>query len=124
MTTIVTILTDGYAEWETALRYAVARSYSGVQTRFATPGTLALAGAGVLDGVRHTSNDAANLVPTGYRGETLYQEQPAAVVDGRIVTAAATAPVSFMAGVMQTLGLRDDNLDYYLAMHAAEHKAA
>jgi hypothetical protein len=47
-----------------------------------------------------------------------------AVVDGKIVTAAGTAPVSFMAGVMQTLGLKDDNLKYYLGLHAAEHQAA
>ena len=189
MTTIVTILTPGYADWETALLNAVARSFYGIETRFATPGgkpvtsagglkvtpdlavedidvaaidalvvnggvtwslpdapdigkvlmaardagktvagicdgTLALAKAGLLDGVSHTSNSAENLPPTGYRGVSHYQDQPSAVVAGKIVTAPGTAPVSFMAGVMETLGLRDGNLDYYLGMHAAEHKVA
>lgn len=189
MTTIVTVLTEGYADWETAMLNAVARSFYGVQTQFATPGgqpvtssgglkitpdlavadidiaaidalvvnggtawsqddapdigavlvkardagktvagicdaTLALAKAGILDGVRHTSNSTENLGPTGYSGSSLYQDQPTAVVDGKIVTAAGIAPVSFMAGVMQTLGLRDGNLDFYLGMLAAEHKLA
>ena len=47
-----------------------------------------------------------------------------AVLDGRIVTAPGTAPVSFMGAVMQTLGLKDDNLQFYLGLHGAEHKAA
>ena len=189
MTTIVTILTEGYADWETALLNAAARSYYQVETRFATPGgrpvtssgglkvtpdlavedidvgsidalvvnggaawsqpgapdigtvliaardarkvvagicdgTLALAKAGLLDAVRHTSNSPDSLDPTGYAGKTLYQDQPDAVVDGQIVTAPGTAPVSFMGGVMQTLGLRDENLDFYLGMYGAEHRVA
>ncbi|MGB3337799.1 MAG: DJ-1/PfpI family protein [Devosia sp.] len=189
MTTIVTILTEGYADWETALLNAVARGYYNVETHFATPGgkpvtssgglkvtpdmavenidvgaidalvvnggtvwtqpdapdlgallraardagktvagicdaTLALARSGVLDTVEHTSNSSENLPPTGYKGAALYRDQPNAVVADWIVTAPATAPVSFMAGVLETLGLRDDNLDYYLGMHAAEHRAA
>lgn len=189
MTTIVTILTQGYADWETALLNAAARSYYGVETRFASPdgqpvtsagglrvtpdlsvadidmdaidalvvnggtawsqpdapdvsaalaaardagkvvagicdGTLALARAGLLDGVRHTSNATDNLTPTGYAGAALYQDQPDAVVDGRIVTAAGTAPVSFMGGVLQALGLRDGNLDFYIGLYGAEHRAS
>ena len=188
MTTIVTILSQGYADWETALLNAVARGFYGVETKFATPdgkpvtsagglkvtpdlavaeidiagvdalvvnggsawsqddapdigtvllaardagktvagicdGTLALARAGVLDGIDHTSNSPDNLPPTGYQGQARYQDQPSAVVAGRIVTAPGTAPVSFMAGVMETLGLRDDNLEFYIGLHAAEHKA-
>ena len=38
MTTIVTILTEGYADWEVALLTATARGYYGAQTRFAAPG--------------------------------------------------------------------------------------
>jgi putative intracellular protease/amidase len=189
MTTMVTILTDEYADWETALLNAAARSYYKMDTRFATPGgkpvtssgglkvvpdlavedidvgtidalivnggaawsrqdapdiseirikarnagktiagicdgTLAHARAGVLDTVKHTSNSTDNLLPTGYRGAALYQNQPEAVVDGKIVTAPGTAPVSFMGGVMQTLGLRDDNLEFYIGMYRAEHKVA
>ena len=189
MTAIVTSLTEGYADWETALLNAAARSYFQIDTRFATPGgkpvtssgglkvtpdlavedidvgaidalvvnggtawsqadapdigkvllaardagktvagicdgTLALARAGLLDEVEHTSNSTDNLTPTGYQGASRYQDQPDAVVSGKIVTAPGTAPVSFMGGVLQTLGLRDDNLNYYLGMYAAEHKAA
>jgi len=188
MTTIVTILTEGYADWETALLNAVARSYYGIETRFATPGgmpvtsagglkvtpdlavedievgtidalvvnggeawskddapdisqvliaardagkvlggicdaTLALAKAGLLDEVAHTSNSTDNLPKTGYAGAAHYQDQPNAVVAGRLVTAPGTAPVSFMAGVMQALGLRDDNLDFYIGLHGAEHRS-
>lgn len=189
MTTIVTILTEDYADWETALLNAAARSYYKIDTRFATPqgkpvtssgglkvtpdlavedidvavidalvvnggaawsrhdapdiaqvliaardagktvagicdGTLTLARAGLLDAVKHTSNSVNNLLPTGYGGAALYQDQPEAVVDGKIVTAPGTAPVSFMGGVMQTLGLRDHNLNFYIGMYSAEHKSA
>jgi putative intracellular protease/amidase len=189
MTTIVTILTEGYADWETALLNAVGRSFYHLDTRFATPGgkpvtssgglkvtpdlavedidigaidalvinggtawsqpdapdvsktiiaardagktvagicdaTLALAKAGVLDEVAHTSNDPDNLPKTGYKGAAHYRDQPNAVVAGKIVTAGGTAPVTFMAGVFETLGLRDGNLEFYLGMHAAEHKVA
>lgn len=189
MTTILTILTEGFADWETALLNAGARQYYGITTLFATPGgkpvrsaggllvtpdvavedidvgaidalvvnggtawsqpdapdisatlmaardagktvaaicdaTLALARAGLLDGIAHTSNSAENLAPTGYAGAAHYRDQPSAVVSGRIVTAPGTAPVSFMGGVLETLGLRDGNLDFYLGMYGAEHKAA
>lgn len=189
MTTFVTILTDGYADWETALLNATAKGYYGIETHFATPagkpvtsagglkvmpdmaiedidleavdvllvnggtawaapgapdisklardavaagkivggicdGTLALARTGVLDNVRHTSNSPENLPPSGYKGESLYQDVPHAVTDGRIVTAPGTAPVSFMAAILDQLGLKDANLDFYLGLHAAEHKAA
>ncbi|MDB5614442.1 MAG: glutamine amidotransferase [Devosia sp.] len=188
MTTMVTILTEGYADWETAMLNAAARSFYGIETLFATPGgrqvtssgglkvtpdlavedidvsqidalvvnggsvwsqddapdiakllvemrdagktvagicdaTLALAKAGLLDEIEHTSNSTNNLPPTGYKGGAHYQDQPSAVVAGKIVTAPGTAPLSFMSGVMQTLGLRGGNLDYYLGMHAAEHKS-
>lgn len=188
MTTFVTILTDGYADWETALLNATAKGYYGIETHFATPagkhvtsagglkvmpdmaiedidleavdvllvnggtawaapdapdisklaqdavaagkivggicdGTLALARTGVLDNVRHTSNSPENLPPSGYKGESLYQDVPHAVTDGRIVTAPGTAPVSFMAAILDLLGLKDENLDFYLGMYANEHKA-
>ena len=38
MTRIVTILTEGFADWETTLLNAVARSYYKVETNYATPG--------------------------------------------------------------------------------------
>lgn len=87
-------------------------------------GTRALAGAGLLDRVAHTSNDAATLEVPGYAGASRFRASAAAVRDGHIVTAAGTAPVSFMAEVMAALGLADDNLSYYLGLLAAEHGAA
>lgn len=187
MTTILTILTEGFADWETGLLNGAARSYYGVETRYASPGgrpvtssgglratpdfaledidpasfdavvvcggtawqgpeapdigpllraarqdgkivaaicdgTIAAARAGVLDDVRHTSNGADYLDGTGYAGKALYEDVMRAVRDGSVVTASATAPVSFMAEVMRALGLADANLDFFLEMHAAEHR--
>lgn len=189
MTTIVTVLTPGFADWETALLNAACSSFYGITTRYATPGgapvtsaggmkvtpdmavedvdpatldalvicggmtwaeadapdlsglviatrdagktvagicdgTLVLAKSGVLDAIEHTSNSAENLSQTGYGGATHYRDQPQAVVAGKIVTAPGISPVSFMGGVMQSLGLNDDNLKYYLGLHAAQHQAA
>ncbi|RYE53495.1 MAG: glutamine amidotransferase, partial [Hyphomicrobiales bacterium] len=178
MTTIVTILTPGYADWETALLNAAARSYYNVKTLFASPdgqeivssgglrvtpdlavgeidvnavdavvvnggsiwstpyapdisdvlqrartagktvggicdGTLALARAGLLDDVPHTSNGPESLPDTGYMGVPLYRDQPQAVLADGIVTAPGTAPVTFMGAVMESLGLRNGDLDFY-----------
>ena len=189
MTRAITILTENFADWETALLNSTARLYYGFYTQFATPGGLAvtssggmlvtpqlalddivldeldllmvcggsawqsgkapdvsallraararnvvlagicdgtrvLAQAGVLDNVRHTSNCAGNLADTGYAGAALYQDVPWAVADQRVITAPGTAPVSFTAQVLRSLGIDDDNLAGYLAMHGAEHGRA
>ncbi|MEG1326255.1 MAG: DJ-1/PfpI family protein, partial [Janthinobacterium sp.] len=87
-------------------------------------GTRVLAQSGVLDTVRHTSNGAANLMDTGYAGAALYQDVPWAVADQRVISAPGTAPVSFTREVLRTLGIDDDNLTAYLAMHGAEHGQA
>ncbi|MFZ4878354.1 DJ-1/PfpI family protein [Janthinobacterium sp. Mn2066] len=84
-------------------------------------GTRALAQAGLLDRVRHTSNCAENLAQTGYAGAGHYQDVPYAVADGRVVTAPGSAPVSFMNEILRNLDICDDNLASYIAMHAAEH---
>ena len=186
MTAIVTLLTEGFADWETAMLNAVARSYYGVETRFASPGgtpvrssggmlvtpdlaleeldpqdldafvvcggtiwqsaaapelapvvrklraagklvagicdgTLALARSGLLDEIPHTSNGAGYLVPSGYRGVAFYRDVPYAVSADGVITAPATAPVTFMREVLRALGVADDNLDVYVGMHATEH---
>lgn len=188
MTRIVTILTPGFADWETALLNAGAREYYRVETRFASPdgemvtsagglqvvphmsvgdisvddfdallvnggtvwqtpcapdlgpllrsaqaagktvggicdGVLALARAGLLDNVRHTANGPESLPDTGYSGGNYYIGSPRAVLDRRIVTAPGTAPVSFMGAVLESLGLRNGDLDFYLGLYAAEHQA-
>ena len=187
MTTIVTILTPGFADWETALLNAGARDYYNIETRFATPdgevvtsaggmrvlpdmavgeidiaavdailvnggtiwsteaapdlgetlrrardagktvggicdGVVALARAGLLDQVRHTANGPESLPDTGYAGASFFTGSAKAVLDGKIVTAPGTAPVSFMGAVLDTLGLRDGNLDFYLGLYAVEHQ--
>jgi len=189
MTKIVTILTEGFADWETTMLNAVARTYYKVETSYATPGghpvtssggmrvmpdmatedvkpetfdavivcggtawqgpnppdiapllretkakgvllglicdgTWAGAKAEILDEVRHTSNGAGYLDPTGYKGGALYRHTAAAVTDHRIVTAAGTSPVAFMSAILEGLGVADDNLSYYVGLHAAQYKAA
>lgn len=189
MTTLVTILTPGYADWETALLNAGARDYYHLDTRFATPGgepvtsagglkvlphmaiedieidridaiivnggsiwstadfpdlsellraardagktvagicdgVMALARAGLLDSVRHTANGPESLPQTGYGGQVYYTGAPRAVLDHNIVTAPGTAPVSFMGAVLEALGLRNGDLDFYLGLYATEHQAA
>lgn len=186
MATIVTILTEGYADWEIALLTGAARSFYGLKIMHAAPGgapvtsagglrvtpdlairaielgatdalvvcgggvwrtarapdisdllvraheqdvlvggicdgTRALAQAGLLDRIGHTSNSPENLADTGYAGAAHYWDVPHAVADNRIVTAPGTAPVSFFAEIMEGLGLADANLDYYLGLLAAEH---
>nr|WP_281380197.1 DJ-1/PfpI family protein [Brevundimonas mediterranea] len=189
VTTIVTLLTPDYADWETALIMAGARSHYGIETLFASPegeevvsagglfvvpnlaiedidvdevdailvnggsiwrqpdapdlsdllhqahaagktvggicdGTLALARAGLLDHVGHTANGPDSLSITDYAGAAHYRDQPHAVLADRIVTAAGTAPVSFMAAVLESLGLRNAELDAYIRLFGAEHSPA
>lgn len=189
MTTLVTILTDGFADWETALLNAAARSFYKLDTSYASPGgkpvvsaggmrvtpdlaieaidvgaldaliicggtawqspgapdlaalvqaasqkgrivagicdgTVALARTGLLDGIAHTSNGAGYLDGTGYKGKAHYRDVPAAVTDGTIITAPGTAPVSFMSAIMTALGKGDDNLAYYVGLHAAQFRQA
>jgi putative intracellular protease/amidase len=87
-------------------------------------GTVAGARTGILDTVAHTSNGVGYLDATGYKGEALYRDVPYAVTDQNIITATASAPVSFMHEVMRALGKNDGNLDYYVGMHAAQYAKA
>lgn len=48
MTTLLTILTPGFADWETALLNAGARDYYRLETRFVTPGGEQVTSAGGL----------------------------------------------------------------------------
>lgn len=189
MKSLLTILTPGFADWETALLNAGAREYYRLETRFASPGgetvtsagglkvlphlaieeaavedfdailvnggtiwaqpdapdvsgllcearakslvvggicdgVMALARAGLLNDVRHTANGPESLPSTGYAGAQYYVGTPRAVLDRGIVTAPGTAPVSFMGAVLDALGLRTGDLDFYLDLYAAEHRAA
>jgi putative intracellular protease/amidase len=86
-------------------------------------GTLALARAGLLDDVRHTSNDPGFLTGNAadYAGAAHYEPSHKAVVDGRIVTAPGTAATSFAAAVFEAAGMDAETASQFRAMTAAEH---
>lgn len=186
MTTIATILTEGYADWEIGLLAGAGRAYFGIDVLHTAPGgkpvlsggglvvmpdrpsehldpraidalvvvggtiwrrdeapdisrllrrmrdadvliagicdgTRALAHAGLLDEVGHTSNTPETLIETGYRGRQLYWDVPHAVAAEGIVTAPGTAPVSFAAEVLAGLGRGGSDLDFFQHLLAAEH---
>jgi len=188
MKTIVTILTEGYADWEIGLLTAAAHGFYDVLTLFATPGgkpvisagglkvtpdmaietidpaaldalvvcggsswkrpgapdiakivnavhnagklvgaicdgTLAVARTGLLDHLAHTSNGKGYLDESGYGGAKRYLDVPRAVSDQYVVTAPATAPVTFMAKVLEGIGVGDTQLNYYVGLYGAEHEA-
>jgi putative intracellular protease/amidase len=66
--------------------------------------TAGLARAGILDDKPHTSNAPEYLQATSYRGEALYQNQPA-VTDGNVITANSTAPLDFAYHIFKKLDL-------------------
>lgn len=69
-------------------------------------GTVALARAGLLDDVRHTSNAPGYLQQHApiYAGANQYVDQPQALRDGAIITAPAPAPASFAVEVLAAAG--------------------
>jgi putative intracellular protease/amidase len=85
---------------------------------------MALAASGLIDGTPHTGNSAEQLAATGYAGGPQFVATPAAVAADGIVTAPGTAPVSFMAEVLRSLGKGGPDLDFYLGLLAAEHQVA
>ncbi|ARP63184.1 glutamine amidotransferase [Mesorhizobium sp. M7A.F.Ca.US.006.04.2.1] len=68
-------------------------------------GTLALARAGLFEKARHTSNgrDWINGHEAGYAGDSLYQDVPHAMADGKIVSAPGSAPGTFALAFLKTL---------------------
>ncbi|AZF42521.1 ThiJ/PfpI family protein [Pseudomonas sp. R1-43-08] len=85
-------------------------------------GTLALARAGLLDTVPHTSNSADFLQSAvSYEGCTLYRSSSIAVMADRIITAPGTAPVSFTCAVFEGAGLSSESISQFRSMLAAEH---
>ncbi len=86
-------------------------------------GTLALARAGLLDDVRHTSNDPAFLsqYAGGYAGAELYIGSASAISENRVITAPGTAPASFTAAIFESVGLDHEKIVQFKAMMAAEH---
>ncbi len=190
MSRIVIVLTENYADWESALLAAALRTYYGVEVLTASAGgkpvrsaggfrvtpdlaletldadgmdllvlnggsawetdqapdigallkdvhaagkpvaaicgaTRALAASGLLDSVPHTSNDTEFLAAIpGYGGKAFYRDRPDAVSADGIITASGMAPVSFMKKVCEILGVGGPELDYYVGLYSAEHRAA
>jgi hypothetical protein len=86
-------------------------------------GTLALARAGLLDSVSHTSNSADFLQQNaiGYESTTLYRSSQVAVVADRVITAPGPAPVSFTCAVFEAAGLSSEIVSQFRSLLAAEH---
>lgn len=87
-------------------------------------GTLALARAGLLDEVRHTSNDPAFLTDNApkYTGALRYVATPKAVSDDGIITAPGIAPASFAAAVLEAAGMDAETAQQFRIMAATEHQ--
>jgi putative intracellular protease/amidase len=72
--------------------------------------TAFLAQLGLLNDLKHTSNDLNYLkaVAPGYKGEAYYQNS-LAVTDKNFITANGIAPIEFAREVFKTIGLYDDD---------------
>jgi len=86
-------------------------------------GTLALARAGLLNDVHHTSNapDFLGQNADGYKGAERYVSSLSAILEDRVITAPGTAPVSFTAAIFEGVGLDQEKVAQFKAMLAAEH---
>lgn len=89
-------------------------------------GTLALARAGLLNAVEHTSNNAEFLAQhaENYAGSGLFRGGATAVSMGRVISALGTAPVSFTAAVFEAAGVAQETVEQFKGMMAAEHVEA
>jgi putative intracellular protease/amidase len=87
-------------------------------------GTVALARAGLLDDVAHTSNASGyliSLVP-GYQGSSKYVTRPSALRDGNIITAPAPAPGTFATEVLTAAGLEKEAAGQIEYLLSQEHR--
>lgn len=86
-------------------------------------GNRALAAAGLLDRVQHTSNAASDFdAIAAYTGHDFYRPANSALRAGNIITAPGTAPVSFMKKVIEGLGRGGSELDHFASLFAYEHE--
>lgn len=182
---VLIVLIDGFADWQTAMISASTRYFHAMGLRHATPGggnvtsmgglviadlpdvalngdevivlcggdgwtsgaaptldplliaarqrgqviaaisdaTLAFARNGLLDRLRHTSDNAGFLTEhaPSYLGADFYTDRPYAVHDRGVITAPGTAPVSFAAEVLAAAGLPADQITAFRKMMAREH---
>ncbi|HEY1985010.1 MAG TPA: DJ-1/PfpI family protein [Terracidiphilus sp.] len=101
------LILPGGGAWEDgrndgALRIASQLMASGVPVAAICGATLALARAGFLDKVRHTSNAREYLISSGYHGTGFYCGVPA-VTDKNVITATGIAPVDFAREIFSKL---------------------
>ncbi|WP_432286452.1 DJ-1/PfpI family protein [Aminobacter sp. BA135] len=90
-------------------------------------GTLALARAGLFDGVSHTSNGRDWILghEPAYAGAQGYQDVPHAVADRNVVSAPGSAPGTFAAAFLETLYPElVGQIGEMRAMFAREHAGA
>ncbi len=81
--------------------------------------TVALAKNGLLDFIKHTSNDKEYLkmICPEYKGELNYINEPA-VTDGNVITASGLAPVEFSYQVFRATGvMKKTTADTWLNLH-------
>jgi len=102
------ILPGGHS-WESgdnaeALRLASRFMASGVPVAAICAATLALARAGLLDHLRHTSNAREYLISSGYHGTGFYCGSPA-ITDKKVITASGIAPIDFAREIFKVLNL-------------------
>ncbi len=116
------LILPGGPAWEKggnleAIERAHAFVEEGVPVAAISSATLALARTGLLDTRLHTSDDAAWLVSSGYRGARHYRNVPA-ITDRNVITALGTAPVEFAREILKQLRLRSPLApDAWFALH-------
>lgn len=103
------LILPGGTTWENggnaeALALAAQFIAAGVPVAAICAATLALARAGLLDHLRHTSNAREYLISSGYRGTAFYCGSPA-VTDRNVITATGLAPVDFAREIFKALNL-------------------
>lgn len=103
------LILPGGESWEhggnlEALERAHAFVEEGVPVAAISSATLALARTGMLNSRQHTSNSAAYLASSGYRGGRHYCDLPA-IADRNVITAASTAPLEFAYEISKLLSL-------------------
>jgi putative intracellular protease/amidase len=101
------LILPGSDDWEEGKHIEArekARAFlaAGVPVAAICGATVGLALAGILDDKRHTGNHIGQLKATNYRGEALYQDQPA-VTDGNLITANGIAPIDFAYQIFKKL---------------------
>src|SRR5579864_7714519 len=115
------LILPGGTTWESggnaeALALAAQFIAAGVPVAAICAATLALARAGLLDHLRHTSNAREYLISSGYRGTAFYCGAPA-VTDGNVITATGLAPVDFAREIFKMLNLYSPvSIDAWYAM--------